>query len=94
MASAPFPLMAQEDPAQFNFPEDVVVNGLHVYVADTGNHRVRHVRADSGWASTLAGTGVKVAHGPSPRVASRQKHIIKYVLQELNGRLYLPMSLQ
>jgi DNA-binding beta-propeller fold protein YncE len=42
-----------------NFPVDVSVDASgNLYVADTGNHRVRMVLAATGVITTIAGTGV------------------------------------
>lgn len=59
--------------ARFNSPQGVAVdaNGT-VYVADTGNHRIRMVRPD-GTVTTIAGTGVaghRDGHGSQVRVAA------------------------
>jgi sugar lactone lactonase YvrE len=43
--------------AQFNFLRGVITDGTNVYVADTGNHRVRKVVISSGVVTTLAGNG-------------------------------------
>jgi DNA-binding beta-propeller fold protein YncE len=45
--------------ASLNFPEDVTAtpDGRRVFIADTRNHRVRHVPLDSGVIETFAGTG-------------------------------------
>ncbi|MEC4888664.1 MAG: hypothetical protein RI101_01260 [Nitrospira sp.] len=44
--------------AQLNFPTAVAVDGQgHLYVADTMNHRVRRVDAQTGVITTVAGTG-------------------------------------
>lgn len=42
-----------------NFPEDVTAtaDGARIFIADTGNHRVRHVPFSSGLIETFAGTG-------------------------------------
>ena len=45
--------------ASLNFPEDVAAtpDGRRVFIADTRNHRVRHVPLDSGLIETFAGNG-------------------------------------
>ncbi len=55
--------------AQLNSPggisasHDTIQNKLFLYIADTGNHRVRRVDTLSGTISTIAGTGVAGAAG-------------------------------
>ena len=45
--------------ASLNAPEDVAAtpDGRRIFIADTGNHRVRHVPFESGLIETFAGTG-------------------------------------
>ncbi len=45
--------------AALNAPEDVAAtpDGRRIFIADTGNHRVRHVPLESGVIETFAGTG-------------------------------------
>ena len=42
-----------------NFPEDVTAteDGRRIFIADTGNHRVRHVPFATGLIETYAGNG-------------------------------------
>jgi sugar lactone lactonase YvrE len=51
--------------ATFSFPRSVAASGGDVFVADTGNHRIRKITA-AGIVSTVAGTGgIGFANGPS-----------------------------
>jgi sugar lactone lactonase YvrE len=43
--------------ARFLFPQGVAVFGNNIYVADTGNHRIRRIDKDTGAVTTLAGNG-------------------------------------
>ncbi|MDX8386104.1 MAG: hypothetical protein R8M11_06265, partial [Gallionella sp.] len=43
--------------ASFNHPRGVVVDGLHLYVTDTGNHAIRKINIVTGHVITLAGSG-------------------------------------
>lgn len=45
--------------AALNFPEDVTAtgDGRRIFIADTGNHRVRHVPFDTNVIETFAGNG-------------------------------------
>lgn len=43
--------------AQFNNPNGITCDGPNLYVADTGNHRIRKIEIASGLVTTLAGDG-------------------------------------
>jgi len=43
--------------ALFSGPQGITTDGVNVYVADTGNNRIRQIRISDGWTSTLAGSG-------------------------------------
>lgn len=43
--------------AQFNSPRQIVTNGYHIFVADTGNNRIRRISLSTGIVDTLAGNG-------------------------------------
>lgn len=51
--------------AQFHEPQGVLVDGQQIYVADTGNHRLRLIDLDKKIVTTLAGTGVRGAYSLS-----------------------------
>jgi uncharacterized protein (TIGR03437 family) len=74
--------------AQFNQPEGVAVdtNG-NVYVADTGNNRIREI--SGGIITTLAGTGVAGFSGDSGAAASAQLNQPKGVAVDTNGNVYI-----
>ena len=42
---------------ELNFPTDVIVVGSNLYIADSGNHKIRLVDLVTGVISTFAGTG-------------------------------------
>lgn len=76
--------------AQLNFPSAVAVDGQgHVYIADTMNHRVRKVDADSGVITTIAGTGQKRWAGDGgPAVLAALNEPTALALDQ-KGRLYI-----
>jgi sugar lactone lactonase YvrE len=43
--------------ALFSGPQGIVTDGTNLYIADTGNNRIRQVRISDGETSTLAGSG-------------------------------------
>jgi sugar lactone lactonase YvrE len=43
--------------ASFNRPQDITADGTHLYVADTGNNKIRKIEIATGVVTTLAGSG-------------------------------------
>jgi len=43
--------------AEFCFPQGIALYGDSLYVADTGNHAIRHIDLPSGQVTTIVGTG-------------------------------------
>src|SRR5437899_1579155 len=53
--------------AQLYYPNGLTVDGSgNIFVADTGNHRVRQVSAATGNIATIAGTGTPGYNGDGP----------------------------
>lgn len=44
--------------AKFNVPQGITTDGTYVYVADTGNNKIRRIAIADGVTLTIAGTGV------------------------------------
>jgi sugar lactone lactonase YvrE len=76
--------------AQLNFPGAVAVDEQgHVYIADTMNHRIRKVDANSGVITSIAGTGQKRWSGDGgPAVSAALNEPVALALDR-NGRLYI-----
>lgn len=52
--------------ARLNKPNHLSVDGVKIYVSDTGNHRIRMIDQRAGAVSTIAGTGVAgIGSGPA-----------------------------
>lgn len=43
--------------ASFKNPNSITIDGTHLYVADTGNHKIRKIEIATGAVTTLAGSG-------------------------------------
>jgi streptogramin lyase len=57
--------------AELNNPSGVAVDGSgNIYIADTGNHRIRKVTANTGIINTIAGTGIAGFNGDAPAPAT------------------------
>ncbi len=61
--------------ARFREPQGLDRTGTDLYVADTGNHAIRHIDLDTGRVRTVAGTGQlgrsRMTSGPAREVALR-----------------------
>jgi sugar lactone lactonase YvrE len=69
--------------AYLNHPTDIAIDALgNIYIADTGNSRVRMVNATTHYISTIAGTGVLSYSGDNGAAGSA-----------VNAMLYQPSSL-
>ncbi len=75
--------------ATLNFPSDVAVdsNGV-LYIADTGNHRVRRVGTD-GVISTIAGTGIAGFGGDNGPALEAALNRPSGLAVDTEGRLYI-----
>jgi cysteine-rich repeat protein len=76
--------------AQINSPSGVAVDdGGNVFIADTGNHRIRRVDADSGIITTVAGTGVGGFAGDGSAATSAQLASPRGVAVDGSGNLLI-----
>lgn len=57
--------------AQFNHPRGLSAAGNRLYVADTGNHRIREVDLGAWAVTTIAGTGERGSYNTSERTPAR-----------------------
>ncbi len=75
--------------ANFNAPEGVAVDGLgNVFVADTGNHRIRKI-SPSGVVTTMAGTGVPGFSGDGGQGAQAMLNTPKGLTVDTSGNVYI-----
>ena len=75
--------------AQFSYPEGVAVDGLgNLYIADTGNHRIRRVDA-SGIITTIAGTGRQGFRGDGDPAVAAQLSRPDGVAMDGSGNAYI-----
>lgn len=83
--------------ATLNEPVALAVDGIRLYIADQGNHRIRLLDLESGILTTIAGTGESGYNGdeidataaglagPSGLALDRDGHL--YVADTFNGRI-------
>ncbi len=76
--------------ARLNLPYGVALDGLgNLYIADTGNHRIRRVDASTGIISTVAGTGASGYSGDGGAAASAQLNLPYDVAVDGAGNIYI-----
>jgi sugar lactone lactonase YvrE len=79
--------------AQLNGPSGVALDSAgNLYIADTGNHRVRKVSAKDGTISTVVGTGVAGYSGDGGSPLSAQLHSPLYAGLDGAGAIYIADS--
>ena len=79
--------------AQFHDPRGVAADGTgNVYIADTGNHRIRRVDAFTGTISTFAGTGESGDSGDGGPASEAQLSQPKAVAVDGAGNVYIADS--
>jgi sugar lactone lactonase YvrE len=76
--------------ADLDAPNSVAVDaGGNLFIADSFNHRVRRVDADTGMITTVAGTGVPGYLGNGGPATEAQLAFPSYVAVDANGSLYI-----
>ncbi len=78
--------------AQLNIPQGIVVDTRNgdVYIADTGNHRIRKVSSGDGTITTFAGTGTSGSGGDDSSASSAQLNGPQgIVVDTRNGDVYI-----
>ncbi len=79
--------------ARLNLPYGVAADGAgNLYIADTGNHRIRKVDAATGIISTVAGTGVSGYSGDGGAATSAQIDLPSGVAVDGSGNIYIADS--
>ncbi|MFQ5457042.1 MAG: fibronectin type III domain-containing protein, partial [Myxococcota bacterium] len=80
--------------ARLRFPTDVALDSIgSLYIADTGNHRVRKVNALTGAISTVAGTGIAGFNGDGPDATAAELHGPEGIALDAAGNLYISDSM-
>ncbi len=76
--------------AQLYFPTCVRVDGAgNLYIADSGNHRIRRVDATTGLISTVAGTGTAGFSGDDGDAVSAELNRPSYLALDGTGGVYI-----
>jgi sugar lactone lactonase YvrE len=74
--------------ARLSFPWELTLDSGNLYIADSGNHRVRRVDA-SGTITTVAGTGVRGYSGDGGAATAARLNRPGAVAVDDSGRLYI-----
>ena len=76
--------------AQLNSPSGVAADGDgNLYIADSGNHRIRKIDASSGHISTIAGTGTAGYSGDGGAATAAQLNSPRGMAVDGAGNLYI-----
>jgi sugar lactone lactonase YvrE len=79
--------------ATLNQPHDVFVDGAgNLYIADSGNHRVRRVDGATGVITTVAGSGVAGSAGDGGQATDAQLNDPRWVTVDSAGNLFIAES--
>jgi streptogramin lyase len=80
--------------AQLNTPYGIFLDGLNnIYVADSGNIRIRKVNNSTGIITAFAGSGVKGDSGDNAVAASAQFNTPTSITAYTNGNIYVVDSI-
>jgi sugar lactone lactonase YvrE len=76
--------------AKLNGPQGVAVDGSgNIYIADTGNNKIRKVTISTGFISTIAGTGTAGSTGDGAAATSAKLSAPKGVGLDTSGNIYV-----
>ncbi len=76
--------------AQLNSPRGVAVDSAgNIYIADTGNHRIRMVATGTNIISTVAGTGTQGSDGDGGQATEAELNSPRSVAVDGSGNLYI-----
>ena len=79
--------------AALSSPSGVAVDSSgNLYIADTGNHRIRKVTLATGFINTVAGTGVIGYNGDNIAATSATLYLPSRVAIDVSGNLYIADS--
>jgi hypothetical protein len=76
--------------AELNGPYGMVLDASgNIYIADSGNNRIREVKASSGIITTIAGTGAAGYAGNGGPATSATLNFPETIAIDLSGNLYI-----
>lgn len=76
--------------AQLNAPEGVFIDAAgHLYIADTGNHRIRKVDTQTGVITTVSGSGIAGALGNGGSALQARLNVPRRIFVSVLGDLYI-----
>ena len=75
--------------AKLNSPKGVFVKDANLWIADTGNHKIRKVNLSSQIITTIAGCGIKGAYGDGSKAKNAQLNYPERIVIDNNGDLFI-----